>query len=86
MDSSILVVKQCQACCRLGDRCTLVADRKKEAPLRPSWVVTDPELGPELHHACVGASILRLVITHVLHHQGLRRHVVFSLSIPLLCQ
>lgn len=36
----------------------------------PSWVVTEPELGLELYCAFVGASILRIVITHVLWTSG----------------
>lgn len=42
------------ACCRLGGRCMLVATRKKEAPPMPSWVMTEPELGPELTYAFCG--------------------------------
>lgn len=32
----------------------------------PSWVMTEPELGPELTYAFVGASILGIVATRML--------------------
>lgn len=32
----------------------IVATRKKEAPPMPSWVMTEPELGPELTYAFCG--------------------------------